>query len=117
MSTVMPKEAEIDRKWFLVDADGKVLGRLATSVARVARQAATTFAPPDVGDHVVVINAEKVHLRGAAHGQDVPARRIGGLRKIGGAKETTRAGDQTAIQGCRPQLPGHGPQAQGLQRI
>lgn len=66
MSTVMPKEETIERKWFLVDAEDKVLGRLATQVATVLRgKHKPIFAPHlDVGDHVVVINAEKVHLTG-----------------------------------------------------
>ena len=66
MATVMPKESEIERKWFLVDASDKVLGRLASRVAHVLRgKHKPTFAPNlDVGDHVVVINAEKIHLTG-----------------------------------------------------
>jgi large subunit ribosomal protein L13 len=66
MPTLMPKETEIERKWFVVDADGQVLGRLATRVATILRgKHKPTFAPHlDVGDHVVVINAEKIHLTG-----------------------------------------------------
>jgi large subunit ribosomal protein L13 len=66
MTTLMPKEADTDRKWYLVDAEGKVLGRLASQVATVLRgKHKVTFAPHlDVGDHVVVVNAEKVHLTG-----------------------------------------------------
>ena len=68
MSTVMPGETEIerDRKWFVVDAQGQVLGRLATRIATILRgKHKTTFAPHlDIGDHVVVVNAEKVHLTG-----------------------------------------------------
>jgi large subunit ribosomal protein L13 len=62
----MPKQHEIERKWFLVDADGKVLGRLASRVATVLRgKHKPGFVPHvDVGDHVVVVNAEKVHLTG-----------------------------------------------------
>src|SRR5215831_20091580 len=62
MSTVMPKENGVDRKWFLVDAQDQVLGRVATILRGKHK---VTFAPHlDVGDHVVVINAEKVHLTG-----------------------------------------------------
>ena len=68
MPTPMPTETEIenDRKWFVVDAEGKVLGRLATRVATILRgKHKPTFAPHlDVGDHVIVLNAEKVHLTG-----------------------------------------------------
>ncbi len=66
MPTSMPSESEIERKWFVVDANGLVLGRLASRVASILRgKHKPTFAPHlDVGDHVVVINADKVHLTG-----------------------------------------------------
>jgi large subunit ribosomal protein L13 len=66
MPTLMPKESEVERKWFVVDAQGQVLGRLATQVATILRgKHKPSFAPHlDVGDHVVVLNAEKVHLTG-----------------------------------------------------
>jgi large subunit ribosomal protein L13 len=57
---------EVDRKWYLVDAQDKVLGRLATRVATILRGKHKPYYTPhlDVGDHVVVVNAEKVHLTG-----------------------------------------------------
>jgi len=66
MTTVFASSDALDRKWFLVDAQGQVLGRVATRVATVLRgKHKVTFAPHlDMGDHVVVINAEKVHLTG-----------------------------------------------------
>jgi large subunit ribosomal protein L13 len=87
MATVMPKESAIDRKWFLVDAEGKVLGRLATRVAHVLRgKHKPTFAPHlDVGDHVVVINAGKVHLTGRKLTDKMyrwHSGYIGGLREV-----------------------------------
>jgi len=62
--TYSPKADEIERAWFVVDADGLVLGRMATEVARVLRgKHKPTFAPHmDTGDHVIVINADKVVL-------------------------------------------------------
>ena len=62
MKTYTPKASEIQREWHVVDADGLILGRLATEVARVLRgKHKPTFAPHiDTGDHVVVINADKV---------------------------------------------------------
>ena len=64
MPTYVPKPAEIERSWHLVDADGLVLGRLATELARVLRgKHRPIFAPhTDTGDHVVVVNAAKVVL-------------------------------------------------------
>ena len=65
-TTYSMKEAEIDKKWYLVDAEGKVLGRLATEIAMLLRgKKKPTFTPHfDMGDNVVVINAEKVKLTG-----------------------------------------------------
>ena len=62
MPTYSPKASEIERAWFVVDADGLVLGRLSTEVARILRgKHKPTFAPHlDTGDHVVVVNASKI---------------------------------------------------------
>ncbi|MGH9093658.1 MAG: 50S ribosomal protein L13 [Acidimicrobiales bacterium] len=62
MRTFTPKPADIERAWFEVDADGAVLGRLASEVARVLRgKHKPIFAPHvDTGDHVIVVNAAKV---------------------------------------------------------
>ena len=64
MRTYSPKASEITRKWHVVDADGLVLGRLATEVARVLRgKHKPVFAPHiDTGDHVIVINAAKLAI-------------------------------------------------------
>ena len=66
MSTYFPKEGEIARKWFVVDATDRTLGRLASQVARILMGKEspkyTTFL--DTGDHVIVINAEKVKVTG-----------------------------------------------------
>lgn len=66
MGTYLAKPAEVVRKWYLVDADGKTLGRLASRVAILLRgKHKPTFTPHvDTGDHVVIINADKVHLTG-----------------------------------------------------
>lgn len=66
MGTYFAKPAEVVRKWYLVDADGKTLGRLASRVAILLRgKHKPTFTPHvDTGDHVVIINADKVHLTG-----------------------------------------------------
>lgn len=66
MSTYMPKAQEIERKWYVVDAAGKSLGRVATQVAVLLRgKHKTTFVPHlDCGDHVVVINCKDAVLTG-----------------------------------------------------
>ncbi len=66
MKTYSVKAGEIEHRWWVVDADGKVLGRLATELARILRgKHKPTYTPHlDTGDFVVVVNAEKVELTG-----------------------------------------------------
>jgi len=65
-STTITKPADVTKKWYVVDAEGKTLGRLATEIAKVLRgKHKPTYQPHvDTGDYVIVINAEKVHLSG-----------------------------------------------------
>ncbi len=64
--TPLPKKSEIEKKWFVVDAKGKILGRLASEIAKILRgKGKTTFTPHlDVGDFVIVVNARHVRLTG-----------------------------------------------------
>lgn len=66
MKTVSVKETDIDRKWYIVDASGKTLGRMATEIATILRGKHKPFFTPhvDCGDFVIVINAEKIHVTG-----------------------------------------------------
>lgn len=66
MTTFMPKTGQVDRKWFVVDATNKTLGRLASEVASLLRGKHKPIYTPsvDTGDHVIVINAEKIRLTG-----------------------------------------------------
>jgi large subunit ribosomal protein L13 len=66
MTTLTPKKKDIERQWWLVDAEGLRLGRLATEVARILRGKHKPIFTPhlDTGDHVVVVNASKVVLSG-----------------------------------------------------
>src|SRR5438132_10593265 len=102
MATVMAKEDAIERKWFLVDAQGKVLGRLASQVAHVLRgKHKPTFAPHlDMGDHVVVINAEKIHLTGRKLTDKIyrwHSGNIGGLREVS-AERTLNSHPERAVE-------------------
>ena len=110
MPTPMPKENEIERKWYVVDAEGKVLGRLATRVATILRgKHKPLFAPHlDVGDHVVVLNAEKIHLTGRKL-QNKQYRwhtgYIGGLREVSAEKMLKTHPERMiewAVQGMLP---------------
>src|SRR5437762_14327603 len=66
MSTYFPKAGEIARKWYVVDASGQTLGRLASQVAHILMGKENPRYTPflDTGDHVVVINADKVKITG-----------------------------------------------------
>jgi large subunit ribosomal protein L13 len=66
MKTYSVKAGEIERRWFIVDAEGKVLGRVASEIARILRGKHKPIYTPhlDTGDFVVVINAEKITLTG-----------------------------------------------------
>ena len=66
MKTYIPKKDQVKSKWYIVDASGKVLGRMASNIARILRgKHRPDFTPHlDLGDHVVVINADKVALTG-----------------------------------------------------
>jgi large subunit ribosomal protein L13 len=110
MPTPMPKESEIERKWYVVDAEGKVLGRLASRIASILRgKHKPTFTPHlDVGDHVVVLNAEKVHLTGRKL-QNKQYRwhtgYIGGLREVSAEKMIRTRPERViewAVQGMLP---------------
>jgi large subunit ribosomal protein L13 len=66
MRTYFPKQGDIEPRWFVIDAEGKVLGRISTEIARIiSGKNKPTYTPfLDTGDHVIVINAEKILLTG-----------------------------------------------------
>ena len=66
MKTYSAKAETVERDWFLIDADGKTLGRLASEIARRLRGKHKPEYTPhvDTGDHIVVVNAEKIHVTG-----------------------------------------------------
>ncbi len=88
MNTFVPGAAAIERKWFVVDAEGKTLGRLATEVARILRGKHKPIFTPylDTGDYVIVVNAEKVKVTGKKLDQKIYYHHSG---YVGGMKETT----------------------------
>jgi len=66
MKTYSAKPAEVEKKWFVIDADGVVLGRLASQVAKLLRGKHKPIFTPhiDCGDNVIIVNAEKIHMTG-----------------------------------------------------
>lgn len=88
MKTFMASPSTIERKWYVVDADGMTLGRLASEVAKVLRgKNKPTFTPHiDTGDYVIVVNAEKIHVTGKKMDQKMY---YSHSDYVGGLKETT----------------------------
>lgn len=99
MSTYMAKPAEVERKWYVIDAAGKPLGRTAVVVADLLRgKNKPTFTPHvDCGNHVIVINADKAVLTGRKLEQKYYRRHTG---YIGGLKEV----QYKTLMSTRPEL-------------
>ena len=113
MYTVSTKPAEVKREWFVVDAEGKTLGRLATEIAhRLRGKHKPEFTPHvDTGDYIVVVNAEKVHVTGKKATDKMYHRHtgyIGGLKSISFedqiAQHPTRV-IEAAVKGMLPKGP------------
>ena len=87
MKTFMPKAADITRQWYVVDAEGQALGRVASQVANILRGKNKPIYTPnvDTGDFVIVINADKVILTGKKLDQKIYYKHSG---FVGGLKET-----------------------------
>ena len=87
MKTFMPKAADITRKWYVVDAEGLALGRVASQVANILRGKNKPIYTPnvDTGDFVIIINASKVILTGKKLDQKIYYKHSG---YVGGLKET-----------------------------
>ena len=104
------QEALDDRKWFLLDAEGKTLGRFASEVARILRgKHKVTFTPHvDAGDGVIIINAEKIKVTGAKEAQKIYRYHTGamsGLREVPYRVMKARKPDyilRNAIEGMMP---------------
>jgi large subunit ribosomal protein L13 len=88
MKTFMASPATIDRKWYVVDAEGQTLGRLASEVAKVLRGKNKPIYTPhvDCGDNVIIVNAEKIVVTGKKLDQKIYYHHSGW---VGGMKETT----------------------------
>ena len=90
MSSTLAKPQEVERKWYVIDAEGRNLGRMASEVASILRgKKKPTFTPHvDCGDYVIVINAEKVAVTGKKRHDKIYKRHTG---YPGGLRETTLA--------------------------
>ena len=88
MNTYMPNPTKVERKWYVVDAEGQTLGRLCAEVAKVLRGKNKPIFTPheDTGDYVIVVNAEKIKVTGRKLDQKIYYHHSD---YVGGMKETT----------------------------
>jgi large subunit ribosomal protein L13 len=113
MKTVIVKPASIERKWFLIDAEGKILGRVAAKVATIVRgKNKAIFAPhQEMGDYVVIINADKAVVSGRKAQQKMYYHHSGypgGLKSLNYEKVAAKHPTQpleNAIKGMLPKGP------------
>ncbi|MFT6916443.1 MAG: large subunit ribosomal protein L13 [Motiliproteus sp.] len=113
MYTVSTKPADVKREWFVVDAEGKTLGRMATEIARRLRgKHKAEFTPHvDTGDYIVVVNAEKVHVTGKKMTDKLYQHHtgyIGGLKTIAFEDQLIKAPEriiESAVRGMLPKGP------------
>ncbi len=110
MKTFSPKPRDIERHWYVVDADGAVLGRLASEVAKILRgKHKPIFAPHmDTGDHVIVVNAKSVRLTGGKEEKKVYVRHSGypgGLNRVAFSRMMTRRSVQVVEKAITGMLP------------
>ena len=110
MSTFMAKANEVERKWYVIDAEGQTLGRLASEVASILRgKKKPTYTPHvDCGDYVIVINAEKIEVTGKKRKEKIYKRHTGypgGLREISFEKLQAKKPEEIirhAVKGMMP---------------
>ena len=110
MKTYVAKEREVDKKWYLVDAEDKILGRLATEIAtRLRGKHKPEFTPhADTGDFIVVVNAEKIALSGKKWDKKIYYRHtgyIGGLKEISARKLLEKKPEDVLRFAVRGMLP------------
>ena len=113
MKTFMASPATIDRKWYVVDAEGKTLGRLASEVAKVLRGKNKPIFTPhiDTGDYVIVINAEKIAVTGKKLDQKIYYHHsdyVGGMKEQTLKEKLAKKPEQVielAVKGMLPKGP------------
>ena len=110
MSTTIPSGKDIQRKWFVIDANGKTLGRLATHAASVLAGKLNPLYTPyiDMGDHVVIVNAEKIVVTGMKAEQKLYRRYTGfpgGLREESFTKLLARRPEKIVEEAVKGMLP------------
>ncbi len=110
ITTLSAQPNKVDRRWLLIDASGKILGRMATEIVRHLRGKHKTIYTPhvDTGDYIVVINAEKLHVTGNKMKDKIYYRNtgyIGGIKSISLEEQIDKAPERiikAAVKGMLP---------------
>ena len=113
MKSYIAKPQEVERKWYVLDAEGKTLGRLASEAASILRGKKKPIYTPhvDTGDHVIIINAEKIEVTGKKRKEKIYKRHTGypgGLKEITFEKLLARKPEEIlrhAVKGMLPKGP------------
>lgn len=122
MSTTLAKAGQVDRKWYIIDAAGKPLGRVAVKAAVLLRgKEKVTFTPNvDCGDHVIIINCDKAVLTGNKLEKKFYRTHsgwIGGLKEINYRTLMATNSDKAMMLAIKGMLPGNTLGAQALKRL
>lgn len=113
MKTFMPNEANVERKWYVVDATGLTLGRLASEVAKILRGKNKPIFTPhaDTGDYVIVVNADKITVTGKKLDQKIyyhHSEYVGGMKQATLKEKLAKAPTEVielAVKGMLPKGP------------
>ncbi|GAM10984.1 50S ribosomal protein L13 [Geobacter sp. OR-1] len=110
MKTFLPNSEEVNRDWYLFDADNQVLGRIATQIANILRgKNKPTFTPSvDTGDFVIVVNAEKILLTGAKYDDKIYYSHSGfpgGIKSISAGKLLQKKPEDVIRKAVKGMLP------------
>ena len=110
MSSFIAKPHEVERKWYVIDAEGKTLGRLATEAATILRGKNKPIYTPhvDTGDYVIVVNAEKVEVTGKKRKEKIYKHHTGypgGLREISFEKLQAKKPEEIIRHAVKGMLP------------
>jgi len=110
MKTFMASPATIDKKWYIVDADGHTLGRLSTEVATVLRGKNKPIYTPflDTGDYVIIVNADKIKVTGKKMDQKIyyhHSEYVGGMKKTTLKEMMAKKPTEVIIHSVRGMLP------------
>ena len=106
----MPNAESVDRKWYVVDASGQTLGRLASEVAKVLRGKHKAIYTPhvDCGDHVIIINADQIEMTGKKLDQKIYRKHsgyVGGLKEVSAREMMDKHPDRVIMLAVKGMLP------------